>query len=137
MQQGFARFPGELGKDEVVGFAEQGGELFFRQGVLRFQRNPLRAGHVRCGNDTGAFGEVGEVFSGTLERKPDFRRFQNGHGKNLSVDSEGEVSAPGDLLGCMWERKAQIADPVDVQVHRQEFRGNLVLLRRFLNGPSA
>jgi len=106
LQQGLARFPGELGKDEVVGFVEQAGELFFLQGVLRFQRDPLRAGHVRRGNDAGAFGEVGEVFGGTLERKPDFRRFQDGHGKNLSAYSESEINAPGDLLGCVGEGEA-------------------------------
>jgi len=118
LQQSFARFPGELGKNEVVGFAEQTGELFFRQGVFRFQRDPLRAGQVRCGNDAGAFGEVREIFGGTFEGKPDLRWFQNGNRKNLSANSEREINAPGDLLGCVGKREAQIADPVDVCVHR-------------------
>jgi hypothetical protein len=125
LHQGFARFAGKLGKDQIVGFAQQTGEIFFRQGILGFQGHPLRAGHVRCGNDAGAFGEVREILRGTFEGKPDFRRFQNGDGKNLSADPEGQIDTPGDLLGCVREGKAELADPVDIEVHGQECRGNL------------
>ncbi len=114
LQQGFASLPGELGENKVVGFLEQTGEFLFLQGVLSFQSNPQRAGHVRRGNDAGTFGEFGEIFGRTFERKPDFRRLQDGNRKNLSAYSEGEVSAPGDLLGCVGEREAQIADRVDI-----------------------
>ena len=137
LQQGFASLPGELGKNKVVGFLEQTGEFLFLQGVLSFQSNPLRAGHVRRGNDAGAFGEFREKFGGTFERKPDFRRLQDANRKNLSAYSEGEIDAPSDLLGRVGKREAQIADPIDIQVHGQECRGNSDLLPRFLEGQSA
>lgn len=62
LQQGFTSFSRELGEDKIVGFTKQGGEFLPLQGVLGFQRDPLRASQVRRGDDAGALGELREIF---------------------------------------------------------------------------
>ena len=74
--------------DQVVGFAKERGDFGLRQGIGRFDGDPLSARQIRSGDDAGPFGQFDEFLGIGFEREPEARWLKRNYDEHFAAHLE-------------------------------------------------